>query len=135
MTRSIQLKDYIIENPVKVLESADLFDAVALIVEHRISGLCVVNDNGDLVGVLSELDCLEAILSATYDDRTNVGKVADYMTREVVTSGPTEDIVDVASAMLKSRHRRRPVIKDGKLIGQISCRQLLQAFQDFTRKD
>lgn len=135
MARSIQLQDYIIENPVKVLDSADLFEAVDLIIEHRISGLCVVNDTGDLVGVLSELDCLKAILSATYDDRTSVGKVSEYMTKEVVTSGPTEDIVDVASAMLKSRHRRRPVLKDGKLMGQISCRQLLQAFQDFARKE
>jgi CBS domain-containing protein len=134
MVRSIQLEGYILQNPVKVKENADLFEAVSLIIENRLSGLCVVDDNGALVGVLSELDCLSAILSAMYDNSTSVGKVSEYMTRDVVTSAPSDDIVAVASAMLKSRHRRRPVMKDGELVGQITCRQLLQAFKDFSSK-
>jgi CBS domain-containing protein len=132
MMRSIQLEDYILENPVKVQASADLFEAVSLIVENRISGLCVVDGDGHLVGVLSELDCLKAILSASYDNTTSVGKVSDFMTSSVVTSSLEEDIIGVASEMLKSRHRRRPVISNGKLVGQITCRQLLKAFRDFS---
>lgn len=134
MLPSIKLKDYMLINPVRVHPDEDLFAAVALILDHRLSGLCVVDDDGNLVGVLSELDCLKAILAASYENRTNVGKVGDYMTREVVTSGADEDIVEVASDMLKSRHRRRPVVKDGKLVGQISCRQVLKAIRSFSGK-
>ena len=135
MLRSVEVEKYMLENPVTVMADTDLFEAVQLIVDHKISGLCVVDDNGELVGVLSELDCLEAILSALYDNRTSVGAVREYMTTEVVSSRQHEDIVDVASDMLKNRHRRRPVIRDGKLVGQISCRQILQAVKEFSAQD
>lgn len=135
MLRSVEVEKYMLETPVTVSPDSDLFEAVRLILENKISGLCVVNSDGDLIGVLSELDCLNAILSAMYDDRTSVGSVKDYMTSAVVTSKEHEDIVDVAADMLRNRHRRRPVVKDGKLIGQITCRQLLQAVRDFSVKE
>ena len=134
MFRSVELEDYMLDNPVKVSQDADLFEAVQLILDNKISGLCVTNEKGELVGVLSELDCLNAILSAMYDNRTSVGTVKDYMTTSVVSSSLHEDIVDVAADMLKNRHRRRPVVKDGKLVGQITCRQLLRAVKDFSSK-
>jgi CBS domain-containing protein len=131
MLGSVEVRDYMDREPIKINDSADVFEAIALIREHRISGLCVVNAGGDLVGVLSELDCLEAILSATYDERTAVGSVSEYMTRNVVTVDAGDDILQVASDMLKNRHRRRPVLDRGKLVGQITCRQLLGAVKDF----
>lgn len=134
MLRSVEIENYMLANPVTVAPDADLFTAVQLILDNKISGLCVANDDGELVGVLSELDCLNAILSAAYEDRTSVGTVKDYMTATVVTATVTDDIVDVASDMLKKGHRRRPVVKDGKLVGQITCRQLLRAIKDFSKK-
>lgn len=133
MLRSVKLKDHLLENPVSVRFDADLFEAVALILDHKISGLCVVGANGELLGVLSELDCLKAILSAMYENRTSVGRVVDYMSSPPVTASINEDIVDVAADMLKNKHRRRPVTDDdGKLVGQITCRQLLKAVRDFS---
>lgn len=131
MRGSVEVKDYMDRDPVKVDAGADVFEAISLIREHKISGLCVVDAKGDLVGVLSELDCLEAILSAAYDEHTAVGKVEDYMTRAVVTVDAADDILKVAGDMLKNRHRRRPVLEGGQLVGQISCRQLLGAVKDF----
>lgn len=127
MSYSLDLQDYMLQNPVKISADADIFDAVIMILENKISGLCVVDEANSLVGVLSELDCLRATLSAMYDSRTNVGTVRDYMTADVTTSSLHDDIVDVAEDMLRNNHRRRPVIKDGKLVGQITCRQLLKA--------
>jgi CBS domain-containing protein len=117
-----------------VSPQADIFEAVALILDNKISGLCVVDEEGALVGVLSELDCLEATLSAMYDGGRTVGQVGDYMTRieDVITAGERSDIIDVAKDMVKNKRRRRPVIKDGKLVGQITCRQLLRAIRDFS---
>lgn len=131
MLGSVEVRDYMDRAPVKVKHDADLFEAISLIREHRISGLCVVNDRGELVGVLSELDCLEAILTATYDERTAVGKVEEYMSADIVSANAGDDILKVASDMLKNRHRRRPVLEEGKLVGQITCRQLLGAVKDF----
>lgn len=131
MLGSVAVRDYMNPEPAKVHPGTDIFDAIALIREHRISGLCVVDEAGDLVGVLSELDCLQAILSASFDERTAVGTAEEYMTRDVVTVNASEDILGIASDMLKDKHRRRPVVEGRKLVGQITCRQILGAVKDF----
>jgi CBS domain-containing protein len=85
----------------------------------------------NLVGVISELDCLKAVRGAIYND-SGIGVVGDYMASDnLVVSHPNEDIVDVAQDMLLKNKRRRPVVENGKLIGQITCRQLLSAVMKF----
>lgn len=131
MLHSVELKDYMLPNPVTVKADADLFDAIESILEYKISGVCVVDDENHLLGVLSEMDCLKAILSAMYNEETSVGPVSGHMTTDVYSVSPHADIVDVAQDMLKRHFRRCPVVQDGKLIGQISCRQLLRAVEKF----
>jgi CBS domain-containing protein len=131
MLRSVDLSDYMLPDPVKVSPDDDVFTAIKLIIQNRISGVCVVADDDKLVGVLSELDCLKAILSATYNESTSVGKVGEYMSSELDVCDLNADVVNVAAGMLKKGHRRLPVVKDGKMIGQITCRQLLRVVSDF----
>ena len=65
-------------------------------------------------------------------NNTSIGHVKDYMaTENLVVAHPNEDIVDVAQDMLLKNKRRRPVVEDGKLVGQITCRQLLSAVKKF----
>jgi CBS domain-containing protein len=91
----------------------------------------VVDTDQNLVGILSELDCLRAVLGAVYNN-SSISAVGDYMaTDNLVVAHPNEDIVDVAQDMLLKNKRRRPVVEDGKLIGQITCRQLLSAVKKF----
>jgi len=132
MLKSVELKDYMLKNPVKVKADVDLFDAIEAIIEYKISGICVVDDENHLVGMLSEMDCMKAILSAMYNEETSVGPVREFMTTDLYSVGSHEDIVDVAQEMLKRRYRRIPVVQDGKLVGQITCRQLLRAVEKFT---
>ena len=107
-------------------------EAMRLIIDNKISGLCVVDEGRRLVGILSELDCLRAMLSASYTEG-GVGQVKDFMASDnLVVANPNEDIIDVAQDMLQKKKRRRPVVEDGKLIGQVTCRQLLKAARDFT---
>ena len=94
---------------------------------------CVVGDGGRLVGILSELDCLRAMLQSSYSEG-RIGTVRDYMAADnLVVANPHEDITDVAQDMLDKKKRRRPVVEDGRLIGQVTCRQLLKATLDFSR--
>jgi CBS domain-containing protein len=131
MLQSVNLRNYMLPHPATVHHDAPLREAMDVITENRISGLCVVDDSGNLVGILSELDCLRAILSAVYN-KSGVGTVADYMASEnLVVAHPDEDIVDVAQDMLMNNKRRRPVVENGKLVGQITCRALLKAVQEF----
>ncbi len=131
MLQSTSLRDYMLTNPVKVRPDDNILTAMQVILDNKISGLCVVDDAGNLVGILSEMDCLRAVLAATYN-KTSIGMVREHMAKDnLVVAHPDEDIVDVAQDMLAKNKRRRPVVENGKLIGQITCRQLLAAVRNF----
>jgi len=131
MLQSVNLRDYMLPNPVKVKPDDSVLDAMQVIIDNKISGVCVVDIDGNLVGILSELDCLRAALGATYNN-TGVGLVRDHMTGDnLLVAHPEENILDVAQDMLLKKHRRRPVVENGRLIGQITCRQLLSAVKKF----
>jgi len=132
MLKSVNLRDYMLPNPVKVHAADNIMDAMKVIIDNKISGVCVVDDDANLVGILSELDCLRAVLGAVYN-QSNVGVVRDHMSSDnLIVAHPNEDIVDVAQDMLIKSKRRRPVVENGKLIGQITCRQLLSAVMKFS---
>ncbi|MDO8907516.1 MAG: CBS domain-containing protein [Pseudohongiella sp.] len=133
MLQSVNLEDYMISKPVTVQADAPLFEAVDLITKNQVSGLCVVNDAGELAGILSEMDCLRGILTASYDNGS-IGIVKDYMVSTNITSAKaSDDIIDVASDMLAKGQRRRPVVNENnKLVGQITCRQILAAVRKLT---
>lgn len=135
MLQSVNLRDYILPNPVKVHPRDNVLEAMQVIIDNKISGVCVVDDEANLVGILSELDCLRAVLDATYNNAgAAVGLVEDHMAADnLVVAHPNEDIVEVAQDMLRKNKRRRPVVENGKLIGQITCRQLLTAVKSFRK--
>lgn len=131
MLRSVNLRDYIISNPASVHPQDSILHAMQVIIDNKISGVCVVENDSTLVGILSEMDCLRAVLGAVYND-AGIGRVQDYMASDnLVVAHPDEDLVDVAQDMLRKNKRRRPVVEDGKLIGQITCRQVLRAVRKF----
>jgi len=133
MLQSVNLRDYMLTNPVKVRPDDNVLDAMQVIIDNKISGVCVVDGESNLVGILSELDCLRAVLGAIYNN-SGIGQVRDHIASEnLVVAHPNEDIVDVAQDMLLKNKRRRPVVEDGKLIGQITCRQLLTAVKKFRK--
>jgi len=133
MSRSISLDSYMVKRPLKVKANATILEAVEIILQHRVSGLCVVDDDDKLVGMLSELDCLHAIVERIYvNKQVSAGHVYEVMTKDVAVNKPTDDIISVATSMLNDKHRRRPVIDDDILIGQVTCRQILGAINEFT---
>lgn len=133
MTNSVLVRDYMAKART-VNESTTVAEASQEILGNKLSGISVVNDAGELVGMLSELDCLRAIVDGTYNGGVpGATKVRDIMTREVETNHPDEDIISVAASMLDHKHRRRPVVENGKLVGQLTCRIILGAIKDFKK--
>lgn len=133
MLSSVDISDYMNVRPAKVYADESLFNAIALITDNHLSGVCVVDRSERLVGVLSEMDCLRAVVTATYNNSADVGRVSDYMTRDVICCNLHDNLVDVAQDMIAKGHRRRPVLEDGRLIGQISSRQVLRVVSIFNR--
>ena len=134
MPKSIELREYM-RTPRTIKQNATVAEAAQVIIANRVSGIVVVDDAGELVGMLSELDCMQAIVSTVYNGGTPGAEIVrDVMTKEVAVNRPSEDIISVAADMLKHKQRRRPIVDNGKLVGQISCRQLLRAINDFGGK-
>ena len=133
MLKAVRVLDYMLTRPVVVAPDTDIFEAIHQILVNKISGVTVVDGDGRPVGILSELDCLRAILKATYH-KEEVGHhpVSDHMTTEVETVLADDDIIDVAASMLERKRRRRPVVdRQGRMVGQVTCRALLQAIKAF----
>ena len=136
MTKRVEVEQYMVRKPVTVKPEMTVFEAAHQILKHRISGVCVVDDNNNLVGVLSELDCLRAIVTKIYQNgEEDAGVVADAMTQQIDCNQPGDDIITVASSMLDHKHRRRPIVVENKLQGQVTCRQILKAIRDFAVPD
>lgn len=136
MVRSIGAEDYILPKPLTFKEDMDLFEAIHHLLENKVTGATVVNNNNEIVGVISELDCLNAIIDGAYYGDNGGKRVGQYMTREVETIDHISDldILDIAKKMVDGRRRRFPVVKNGKFAGQVSTRSILQAFKDFVRE-
>ena len=132
MPKSVEVSQYMQHKPVSVMADMNIYDASRIIFDNKVSGAVVVHEDNNLVGMLSELDCLRALITAVYNGADPGGElVRDIMTAEVEVNHPTDDIISVATSMLDHKHRRRPIVEDGKLVGQLTCRQILGAIKDF----
>lgn len=126
--KSIVVKDYMAKTLITFRPETDVLDAVHILVKNRIAGAPVVDDAGNLVGMLSELDCLKVALHAGYHGDWG-GPVSDFMSDGVQTVDAEMSIVDLAQEFLDSNYRRFPVVENNRLIGQISRRDVLRALE------
>ncbi|MFP6814154.1 MAG: CBS domain-containing protein [Pseudomonadales bacterium] len=110
----VKVSDHMVRRPVVVNPDTELFAAI-----HKISGVTVVDENRTPVGMLSELDCLRAILSgSSHQEDVGTILVKDHMNTTLETVSPDEQIIDVALSMLDHKHRRRPVVDQrGNFLG------------------
>lgn len=121
--------------PLTIHLDANLVEAIEIIFEYKLTGLTVTDNEGHAVGILSELDCMKGVLTALYNDGDpEHSLVRDVMCKEIVSCSSADNIVEVAQSMLDSRQRRRPVIDDGKLVGQVSSSNVLWALMEHSRR-
>lgn len=124
--KSALVRDYMSGKLITFNAQTDVLDAIQMLVRHRIAGAPVVDDHGNVIGMLSELDCMKIALTAGYHGERG-GPVSEYMTTETETVDADTSIIDLAQRFLDSGYRRYPVVKDNRLIGQISRRDVLRA--------
>ncbi len=135
MTKT-SISEYMVDNPVAVRPDMNVYEAAHEILANQVSGAMVTDENGKLVGMLSELDCLQAMVTSVYNGADPGGAlVSDIMTANVEVNSPEDEILSVATSMLDHKHRRRPVLKDGELQGQLTCRQILKAVTEFAEEN
>ena len=128
MLHSISVKDYMAGDLITFNPEMDVLDAIHLLLQHRISGAPVIDNLGNIVGLLSEKDCIKVALTASYYEERG-GKVAEFMSSNVKTVDANASLVDVAEMFLNEPFRRYPVVDDNRLVGQISRRDVLRALE------
>lgn len=126
--RNVKVREFMAANPVTVTPETPILKAIHLLIEHRISGLPVVDLRGNLVGMLSEADCLPIAIQASYHAEP-AGQVGEYMSTEVTTVDADDSIVELAEHFMSSKLRRFPVMERQRVVGQVSRRDVLRALE------
>lgn len=124
----ISVRDFMATRLITFHPEQTMDQVTKILLEKKISGGPVVDDDNQLVGVISEGDCLKEVVRGKYNNMLDIcGKVSEYMAKEVKTIHPEMNILEAAKMFLHLKVRRFPVIKDGKLVGQISQKDIMQA--------
>jgi len=118
----VQAKSIMTKRMITIWASASIYDAMHLMIENKISGLPVVDEDMHLLGIVTEKDIMELLfLDQKGQDKT----VADCMTQTVLSFRPEDSVVNICSCFIRNPIRRVPIIENGKLVGVVARRDIL----------
>jgi CBS domain-containing protein len=142
----MKARDVMVSPVITVKLSASVREVAETLLKHRISAVPVVDDQGKLVGIVSEGDLMHRsesdterrrswwLLGLTRDEvlaneyvKSRGRRVADVMTRDVITTEPGTPLHAVAALLEKNAVKRVPVVENGALVGIVSRANLVQA--------
>ena len=107
-----------------IAPDASVRDALAILADKNVGALVVSSDGDKVEGILSERDIVRGI---TRDgDALLDGPVSDLMTEKVVTCVATDTAASIMAVMLSKYLRHMPIVEDGRFVGTLSIRDLLQ---------
>jgi CBS domain-containing protein len=125
----ILVKDHMSTNLVTFYPEDSIDHVLEMLTKRKISGAPVVDRSGELVGIISEVDCLKEIIKGKYSNTPSFpSSVSEHMTKNVLTLSPEMSLFDAAQKFLELKIRRFPVMKEGRLVGQISLSDIIRAF-------
>ncbi|HUT29522.1 MAG TPA: CBS domain-containing protein [Sedimentisphaerales bacterium] len=124
--------DKIMTRDVVVIEpTADIYDAIRMMSDGNITGLPVVDEDGKLVGVVTERDVMKRLLTT----QSTEGQVQDCMTTDVVSFDVNDGFLDVISTLVEKRFRRVPIESEGRLAGIVSRSDIISYLFSCELKD
>ncbi len=122
----ITAREIMIEDVVTINPESSLDEAIELMLLQEISGLPVTDNEGHLVGIVTEF----ALLAIVYDEEIRQETVSKHMTTEVLTIEADDPIRKIADMCIVHRVRRVPVMDNGRIVGLISRRDVLKALYE-----
>jgi CBS domain-containing protein len=134
-------KDIMTREVISVRKDTPVVEAMNQLLKNRITGMPVVDDEGNLVGIVSEADLIykeESILplSAYWMDKADFVKacrkaiassVEEAMTSRVYSVSEETPIEDIATVMIEKGIKRVPVVRGRKVVGIISRADVMKA--------
>jgi len=126
MLKSVLIKDHMSTRLVTLEPDMDILRAISALIKGVIAGAPVVDGNHRLVGILTERDCMRVAMQAEYHGMPG-GPVSKYMTKDPQFVSPDESILHVAQLFIDGKYHRYPVVKNDRLVGMISRRDVMHA--------
>jgi CBS domain-containing protein len=152
----MKARDIMATNVMTVGPEASVRQAAEILFKNRISALPVVDEHGELIGIISEGDLARRAELETDDRRSwwleifsreskeklaieyvksHARRVKDVMTRSVVTASPTTSLRNIAALLEKNRIKRVPIVAKGRVVGIVSRANLVQALAGLREED
>jgi len=129
MPKTLHVKNYLNPNFVTLKPEQFIKDVIYVFNRQNIFGAPVLDDLGNLVGVLSGSDCIQAAIKGNFDQNSH-HTVSDLMTRDVKTVDSNYSILFIAKEFMNSPYRFFPVMDDNRVIGVINRSDILRAISD-----
>ncbi len=117
-----QVRNVMNVNVLTISADSTVEEAIKRLLGNHISGMPVVDEEGQLVGIVSEFQLLETV----YSPEVKRLLVNDVMTNDVLTVAPNTMLLDAAGMMVAHRIRRLPVVDNGRIVGIVARRDLLR---------
>ncbi|WP_346881859.1 CBS domain-containing protein [uncultured Algibacter sp.] len=132
----LTVSDYMTRDLITFTPNQSIESVMQTLIKHRISGGPVVNEKNELIGVISEGDCIKQISESRYynmpmQDQT----IEKHMGKNVETIDGNMNIFDAANKFLQAKRRRFPILEEGKLVGQISQKDVLKAAMELKQQN
>ena len=134
MNLNYSIKEFMAKQLITFQSDTPIETAMESFLENKISGAHVLDNQGNLVGVLSEKDCMRTLFESSYYNNLG-GFVKEYMSTDLKTINIHDTLSNVADEFIKSRFRRFPVMEGDKLVGQISRRDILRAIVKLSNEE
>lgn len=128
MLASLKVRDYMTGTKIFFTPDMDVLRAIHQLVEYKISGAPVVDHHGNLVGFLSEKDCMQVALNSAYQSDA-AGQVGDFMHQGVDIIDVDTSIIEVAERFLETAYKCFPVMMDNRIVGSITRQNILRALE------
>jgi CBS domain-containing protein len=152
----MRAKDIMVTEVITVGPQASVRNVAKLLLGNRISAVPVIDEHGELIGIISEGDLARRAEVDTHPHRSwwlemfsrkskealakeymksRGSKVRDVMTKNVITAKPTTSLRDIAMLLEKHRIKRVPIVTNGRMIGIVSRANLIQALASLPEDD
>ena len=127
MIPNITARDMMVSNLITLRPEMDAFDAIDVLLQNKISGAPVVDEDNQFLGIFSEKSCMQLVVNAAYEQLPSNALMAFVNTNPPTITEAT-DFLSIAQTFLDAACRRLPVLDDsGRLRGQISRRDIMRA--------
>jgi CBS domain-containing protein len=115
-------RDMMTTHLITVRPETSVYEAMQLLVQHRVTGLPVV-ENDQLLGIVTEKDLLETAYS---DVDAGMGCCLDIMTTDLMCFEEEDEVVDIVEAMIQGHFRRVPIMRGDTMVGLVSRRDIIR---------